>query len=128
MTEKTEPNTPSTNPKTLIGIKKVSLSTVPPAGLIHVARAMSNGVEKYGLMNYRESPVEARIYIDAAYRHLMAWADGEEVAEDSGVHHLGHVMACMAIILDAESTGMLVDDRPKKGKASELLEKFRDKY
>lgn len=128
MTEKTEPNTPSTNPKTLIGIKKVSLSTVPPAGLIHVARAMSNGVEKYGLMNYRESPVEARIYIDAAYRHLMAWADGEEVAEDSGVHHLGHVMACMAIILDAESTGMLVDDRPKKGKASELLEKFRDIY
>jgi hypothetical protein len=43
---------------------------------------------------------------------LFAWFDGEEVASDSGVHHLGHAMACLAILLDAQETGNLVDDRP----------------
>jgi hypothetical protein len=58
------------------------------------------------------------VYVDAALRHLNAWFDGEQEASDSGVHHLGHARACMAILLDAEATGNLIDDRPAEGRGA----------
>ena len=114
--------TAAPNPKDLIGVRKVpTLSVIPSPGLIHCGRAMKNGSEKYGRFNWREHPVLATVYLDAAMRHLMAWADGEEDAADSGVHHLGHVMACCAILLDAQEAENLIDDRVP-GPAAELLE------
>ena len=102
----------TTNPKDLLGRKKVSITKFPMAGLIHGATAMMNGAEKYGPYNWREKDVVASIYVDAAFRHLAAWFEREEIAEDSGVHHLGHALACAAILLDAQENGNLIDDRP----------------
>lgn len=113
------------NPKDLLGIKKVSLSKVPVAGLIHEAMAMKDGAIKYGPHNWREHPVIASIYVDAALRHLLAWFDGEDVAEDSRAHHLGHARACLGIILDAMENGKLEDDRPLPGAAPALLKRFQ---
>lgn len=101
-----------TNPKDLIGAKKVSLSKLPAVAIVHAAHAMMNGAEKFGSYNWREKKVQAEIYIDAALRHITAWNEREECASDSGVHHLGHAMACLAILLDAQETGNLVDNRP----------------
>jgi hypothetical protein len=55
---------------------------------------------------------------------MLAWLDGEDNAEDSGQHHLGHALACIAIILDAEATGNLADDRPTPGAAAKLIKAF----
>ena len=111
------------NPKDLVGSTKVDLSLVPPAGEIACALAMQDGARKYGPYNWREpgKPVQARTYVAAAIRHWKAWLDGEECAQDSGVHHLGHAMACGAILLDAIATGQLADNRPAKGAAARLL-------
>jgi len=118
----------SPNPKDLIGAKKVSLSKFPAIGLAHGAHAMMDGANKYGPYNWREKAVQASIYIDAAKRHLDAWFEGEETASDSGVHHLGHAMACMAIILDAQANDGLIDDRPKNvGAHSLLMEELNSK-
>lgn len=114
----------STNPKDALGRMKPSLSSIPPAALIHEARAMMNGAEKYGPYNWREKTVSARVYIDAIWRHLLAWQDGEENAPDSGIHHLGHLRASAGILLDAQEQGMLVDDRAESGRASEMLGQF----
>jgi hypothetical protein len=122
------PDTRPTNPKTLIGIKKVSLSTIPSAALVHCALAMTDGARKYGKYNWRESAVEAEIYVDAALRHITSWYDGEDNAADSGVHHLGHAMACLAIVLDAMETGNLMDDRPEPGVMANLLERMKGAY
>jgi Domain of unknown function (DUF5664) len=103
----------TSNPKDLLGNKKVSISKFPLVGLIHGAHAMMNGADKYGPYNWREKDVIASIYVDAALRHLIAWFEREEIAEDSGVHHLGHAEACCAILLDAQENGNLIDDRPK---------------
>lgn len=110
---------PDDNPKTAVGLTKPPLSPIPPVALLHLGKAMADGRDKYGQMNWRESKVTYSVYYDAAMRHLMAWWDGEERAKDSGVHHLGHAMACMAILLDAQSVGMLNDDRPVKGRFSD---------
>lgn len=101
------------NPKDLVGNKKIALSRVPQIAELHCGHAMDFGGTIYGPYNWRDNAVIASIYIDAAKRHLAAWFDGEEIAEDSGVHHLGHAMACLAILLDAQETGNLIDDRAK---------------
>ncbi len=106
-----------TNPKDLLGQKKVSLTKIPPAALAHCADAMMDGTAKYSKYNWREKHVQAEIYVDACLRHLLSWYDGEEVATDSGVHHLGHAMACCAILLDAQANGCMVDNRPNHGGA-----------
>ncbi len=118
---------PDDNPKTSIGMKKPSLSAVPPSALIHLGRAMADGRRKYGAMNWRDKRITASVHYDAAMRHLMAWFDGEQCARDSGVHHLGHAMACLAIVLDAEATGNLNDDRPKSGVFADLIDQFTQK-
>lgn len=117
----------TTNPKDLLGIKKVRLSLVPPSSTIYQATAMENGADKYGPYNWRSKKVIASIYIDAAKRHLDSWFDGEEFAEDSKVHHLGHALACLGIIVDAKETGNLIDDRPPAGATSKLIERLKKK-
>ncbi len=113
------------NPKHVVGVSKAPFSLIPPVALVALALAMEDGAYKYGEFNFRVSKVTARIYIEAAQRHLLAYLDGEEVAADSGVKHLGHVMACAAILLDAASVGTLVDDRPIPGQVGEALEAAR---
>lgn len=112
---------PEGNPKDAIGRTKPPLHVLPPVALFHMAQAMTDGEQKYGLMNWRKFPVNASVYYDAAQRHLMAWFDGENRAADSGVHHLAHAMACLSIILDAESIGKLNDDRPIPGNLPAFL-------
>jgi len=101
----------TTNPKDLQGSKKVPLGQVCPVAMAHEACAMLDGDLKYGYRNWREKNVVANIYIHAALRHLQSWAEKQEVAEDSGVHHLGHARACLGILLDAQANGNLIDDR-----------------
>lgn len=101
------------NPKDLLGGKKVPLGQVLPVAMAHEACAMLDGDLKYGFRNWREKDVVANIYIDAALRHLQQWSEGEEYAEDSGVHHLGHARACLGILLDAQANGNLIDNRAK---------------
>ena len=100
------------NPKDVLGVKKVSLTKLPPVAVLHAAHALMVGAARYGPYNWRDKAVRATIYVDACERHLNAWLDGEEMATDSGVHHLGHAIACLAILLDAQAAGKLLDDRP----------------
>lgn len=121
---------PDGNPKTLMGAKKPDLSVVPPVAFLHVATAMMNGADKYGPFNWRDIPISSRPYITAALRHLLAYLDGEDYSADTveagvPVHHLAHVMACCAILLDAEACGTLNDNRPIiQGKAGEMIETY----
>ena len=99
------------NPKDLIGSKKPDYQYVPLAPVYEVGKAMKDGAKKYGPYNWREQPVNADVYVNAARRHLDLWASGEEVADDSGVHHLAHAMACMVILMDAQQHESLNDNR-----------------
>jgi hypothetical protein len=116
------------NPKDLFGSKKVSITKLPAVAILHGAHAMMDGARKYGPYNWRDKKVVASIYADAATRHILSWFEGEECASDSGVHHLGHAIACCAILLDAQESGNLIDDRPvnekTRGLAASVLERL----
>jgi len=119
------------NPKHAMGVSKVPiLSVVPTTAITYIALAMRYGafeaIKKdgslgYGPYNWRETKIYASVYVDAAMRHIMAVWDGEWLDADSGVPHLGHAMACLALWADAKEMGTLVDDRPMPGNAAEMF-------
>lgn len=110
------------NPKAAQGAKKHCLRLLPLPAEVEVNRALEDGVGKYGAANWRESGVAATVYVDAARRHLAQWFDGgQERAADSNVHNLGHAMACLAILLDAQWNNTLHDDRPAPCRDTDAL-------
>lgn len=103
------------NPKKQYGVQSMPISMWSPLATAYGALGLYNGSLKYGRGNYKAVPVEASIYIDAALRHLLAWAEGEEYDKADGVPNLGGVLANIAILIDARSIGNLIDDRHISG-------------
>ncbi|MGF6154008.1 dATP/dGTP diphosphohydrolase domain-containing protein [Pseudomonas fluorescens] len=108
-------DTKPTNPKDLIGSGKLPLHLWPVTATALGSLGLLDGMLKYGRSNFRAVGVRASIYYDAASRHLNAWFEGEVVDPDSGLPHLAHALACLAIIVDAEAAGKLNDDRMHPG-------------
>ena len=113
-----------TNPKDLLGVQKPPQDLLPPAGQIYGAMAMRSGAIKYDPYNWRGQPVQACIYVGAIARHTLAYLDGEETCADSGVHHLGAIIAGASILADARETGNLIDNRPPVGVAGALIDRI----
>lgn len=101
----------STNPKDIQGFKKVPFHLFPMTALAVGAIQFLDGAGKYGRENYRKESVVASVYYDAAMRHLNDWYHGEERTTDSMLRHLGGALASIAILVDAEVNGKLIDDR-----------------
>lgn len=118
---------PDTNPKTRFGMAKPPLGLIPGSARVVLSQAFADGVAKYGPANWRVDPVSASTYINAAERHLASWYDGEEAAQDSGVHHLAHAAACLLILIDAQMNGTLNDDRPPRAVTADLIKSLTKK-
>lgn len=75
--------------------------TLVPTELIReTTLAMEFGTTKYEVDDWRTNPkVSKRQIQDALLRHLLAYLEGETHADDSKVHHLGHMGACIGILL-----------------------------
>lgn len=112
---------PDSNPKTRFGMAKPPIGLIPATALVQIAESFRLGAEKYGPANWRVDPVSASTYVNAALRHLLQWQDGESQDPESGVSHLAHVAACVAIIMDAETCGTLLDDRPPPAPTGDLM-------
>lgn len=104
---------PVVNKKNAVGATKADTSCIPAVAIFALGAAMKDGAVKYDAYNYRESDVTASVFHNAMQRHAWDWWEGENYAPDSLVHHLGHLMACCAIVLDSISQGNFIDDRPK---------------
>lgn len=100
------------NPKDSIGDTKVPLWLCSPIAKAHWALGQFAGMLKYGAWNWRAAGVRSSVYLSAMERHIDAYKSGEEFDPVDGSHHLGNVMACCAILLDAQAAGKLTDDRP----------------
>lgn len=101
----------ATNPKDLVGSGKLPLHLWPTTATVYGCLALLDGMLKYGRTNWRAAGVRYSIYHDAFIRHANAAWEGEWIDPDSGLPHLSHALACLAIIVDAHAHGKLVDDR-----------------
>ncbi len=113
-----------TNPKDIIGVTKLPLRFLPASSLAFLSRVMELGANKYGPFNWRSNNVKTTVYYEAALRHIWSALDGEDLDPESGMPHAAHAMACMAILLDAQATGNLVDDRYAPGAFGKLVKEM----
>lgn len=104
--------TKPSNPKDIIGSRKIPLDIVPDTIAVLAAPAFLEGALKYGRYNWRICGVRASIYYSALKRHIKKWWNGQDEDPITRVHHLSNALACIAILLDAELYGKLEDDRP----------------
>lgn len=89
---------------------KPQLGLIPKAGLEYEARAFAYGAEKYGKNNYKSGMGYSRL-IDAALRHITAFAAGENDDNESGLSHIGHSRACLAMLAHYIENNVGTDDR-----------------
>lgn len=105
-------NMKESNPKEIIGEKKIPLWLCSPIAKAQWAVCQHVGAAKYGAWNWRLAGVKASTYLSAMQRHMDAYMSGEEVDPVDGTPHLGHIMACCAILIDAKAADKLEDNRP----------------
>ncbi len=90
---------------------KPPLSIIPREALEHEARAFGYGANKYGKNNFKLGGIEHSRLIDAALRHIYAYAAKEDNDIESGLNHLGHARANLAMLLYNIENGKGTDDR-----------------
>ena len=101
------------NPKHYAGAQKIPFSDVPGIVMAEVGIGMHEGARKYGAYNYRQTPILASDYYDAAKRHMTQWWElGEDVDATCGLSHITKAIASLVVLRDAQINGMCKDDRP----------------
>ena len=80
---------------------KIRPTLVPPSLVPAVAAVREHGTRKYGdPENWKK--VDAQRYKDALYRHWLAYLNGEECDEESGLPHLWHLACNAAFLIEME--------------------------
>lgn len=92
---------------------KPRISLVPREALWGMAQALTFGAKKYEADNYKNG-IEYRRLADATLRHLTAWIDGENQDPESGLSHLDHALASLAMLKYMSENKPDMDDRYKK--------------
>lgn len=81
---------------------KVRPTLVPPSLVLAVAKIREYGCAKYhDPENWRQ--VEPQRYLDALYRHFLAYLGGEEKDPESGLPHLWHMACNIAFMIEMEN-------------------------
>ena len=103
--------------KELSGIKhdsdKPRMELLSNTALIGTAKVLAAGAQKYSSDNWRGG-LEWRRLIGAAYRHLGAFQDGEDLDPETNLSHLHHLACCVMFLQEFYELGTGTDDRHKR--------------
>lgn len=75
-----------------------------------IAKVLAFGAQKYAAHNWRKGIAYSRL-LDAALRHLYAFADGEDTDPESGLSHIAHAGCCVVFLLGMIHSRPDQDDR-----------------
>lgn len=80
---------------------KIKPTLVSTKLIKEVAKVRGYGVAKYGdEENWRD--VTPRRYVDALYRHFLAFLEGKEKDSESGLSHLAHMACNISFLMEME--------------------------
>lgn len=119
-----QPDTKPVNPKDGLGLLKIPVHLWPASATARGSLALLDGLLKYGRSNYRATDVRASVYVRALIGHVQDWFEGLDADPKSGLHPLDHALANLAILVDADAAGTLIDDRMYPGGYHALVEKL----
>ena len=81
---------------------KLRYGLIPPIALKSLAEVFTYGANKYEDNNWKLNNNKDRI-IDALYRHLEAYRNGEINDQESNLNHLSHAMVNIVFLLYMDS-------------------------
>ena len=73
---------------------KLQWSLLPFTALEEVVRVLEFGMKKYSKDNWMKVKPMDR-YVDAAFRHLIQYANGEQNDKETDLPHLAHGVCCL---------------------------------
>ncbi len=89
---------------------KLRFDLIPPEAEEALARVLTMGAAKYGDRNWEEGIKFSRLYA-AMRRHLNSHRTGEVLDPESGLPHLDHALANLAMMVTFQSRGRVeLDD------------------
>ena len=89
---------------------KLRMDLVPISSLNALARVLTYGAQKYDSDNWRRG-FNYSVPYACLMRHLTAWQDGEDLDPESGLSHLDHAIANLAMLIEFERECPHLDDR-----------------
>jgi hypothetical protein len=92
---------------------KPRISLVPREAIEGAARALGFGADKYGAHNFKGGLAYTRL-LDATMRHILAYTSGEDNDPESGLNHIDHAIATLAMLEYMIYNKKEMDDREYK--------------
>ena len=91
---------------------KPEMMLFPPKALWGITEALTYGVGKYCDYNYKLGKgLNWSRPFNATMRHLTQWNFGEDIDTESGLNHLKHAGASIAMLIDLVESKIGKDDR-----------------
>jgi hypothetical protein len=81
---------------------KLDYTLVPWDGLEEIVKVLEFGAKKYARENWRFVKFGETRYMAAAFRHLIAYQNNEDVDPETGLSHLAHAGCCLLFLLALE--------------------------
>jgi hypothetical protein len=78
-----------------------------------MGEVLAYGAKKYAEHNYLKGMAWTRL-IGAALRHCFSWLRGEDIDPESGLPHLSHALASIAMLIETIDRKKGTDDRYKQ--------------
>jgi len=97
---------------------KPMLALIPPHAILEIGKAMTYGANKYGKYNYLGGLSYIRL-LSALLRHTVAFLRGEDNDPESGLSHLSHAGASIAMLIETSVQHPELDDRFKPPSSNE---------
>lgn len=105
---------------------KPPMSLLDRHALEQIAMVLRFGAIKYERENWRKGIHYTRL-IDAALRHIFAFADGEDRDPESNLSHIAHAGCCILFLLRMIRDRQDLDDRHTSMTIIEAMRKELDK-
>jgi len=84
---------------------KLDYTLLPWGALEEVVKVLEFGKKKYARDNWQKVPEGKIRYVQAGFRHLIAYTTGEENDKESGLSHLAHAICCLMFVLSLNKEG-----------------------
>lgn len=86
-----------------VGLKdnnnKILLELIDPKFILGIGGVLTYGANKYKPNSWQNVENGIEIHYGAALRHLIKWKCGEDIDNESGLHHLLHAATNIMFVL-----------------------------
>ena len=95
----------------------ISMVMEAPNAIEGIAKVLMFGAEKYDRANWKRGLKYTEI-IDSMQRHILKIMDGEDLDEESGLHHAFHIGCNSLFLAEMMATRPDMDDRPMSSEST----------